>query len=103
MSAPGKRTAPATVIGQVTVLAPTGACAYYRLTWTNPDGTAGRTTGGKNLAAAITKATPLAGQLERAAGGRAMTPLSEILAVYLSTGVGRHGKIRFSGPPLDTV
>lgn len=94
MNGPGKRTAPAAVIGQVNVLAPTGASAYYRLSWTNPDGTAGRTTGGKELAAGHRQGDAAAGQLERAAGGRAMTPLAEILEDYLSTGVGRHGKIR---------
>lgn len=86
------RSQPIRVVGAVAVLAPTGSSPYYRLTWTNPDGTAGRTTAGKTEAGAVGKAEHLAATLRRAAGGKAMTPLSDIVAEYLSSPQGRNGK-----------
>lgn len=71
MTAPARgRARPVAVIGPVNVLAPRNDQRYYRLTWTNPDGTAGRTSGGTTLAAASAKATGLDVQLQQAAGSR---------------------------------
>ncbi|MCW2616430.1 MAG: hypothetical protein JWN08_3424 [Frankiales bacterium] len=75
MTAPARgRARPVAVIGPVNVLAPRNDQRYYRLTWTNPDGTAGRTSGGTTLAAASAKATGLDVQLQQAAGSRSRSP-----------------------------
>jgi hypothetical protein len=88
------RSVPVAVVGSVNVLVPSGASNYYRLTWTQPDGRPGRTTGSANLAAAKAKAkaASIDAGLQRAAGGLAMHTLSEIVIAYLSTPVGRNQK-----------
>jgi hypothetical protein len=87
-----RRRLPVATVGGVNVLAPAGTSPYFRLTWTQPDGTAGRTSGGRTLAGATAKATEIAAALHRAAGGKAMTPLREIVADYLSSPLGRNQK-----------
>lgn len=79
-------------IGAVNVLAPTASSPYYRLTWTQPDGRPGRTSGSTSLEAAKAKAAALDASLQRAAGGRAVFTLEEIVDDYLSSPVGRNQK-----------
>lgn len=86
------RAKPVDLLGQVAVLAPTGTCPYYRLTWTRPDGTAGRSNGGKTLQGATGKAASLDLVLAQAAGGKAMEPLDNVVEQYLSSTVGRNAK-----------
>jgi hypothetical protein len=86
------RRLPVAIIGAVSVLAPGGSSSYYRLTWTQPDGRPGRTSGSANLAAARAKAAAIDAGLQRAAGGLAIHTLAEIVADYVSTGVGRNQK-----------
>lgn len=71
------RSVPVAVIGAVSVLAPTGTSRYYRLTWTQPDGRPGRTSGSANLAAAKAKAAAIDVGLQRAAGGLAIHTLAD--------------------------
>lgn len=80
------RQLPVQVIGGVELFAPTGACAYYRLRWTEPDGSAGDTTAGRDLAGAAAKAALIERRLGRAAGPAAMTPLGQMFAEYLAEG-----------------
>lgn len=89
-----RRALPVAVIGAVNVLAPKDGQRYYRLTWINPDGTAGRTSAGTTLAAATGKATGLDAELQQSVGALSMSTLKEVLTVYLSTGKGRHQKIK---------
>lgn len=77
---------PVETIGRVRLYAPTPGCAGYRLRWTEPDGSAGDTTAGRDPAAAIAKATTLDRRLARAAGPAAMTPLGQVAAAYLTHG-----------------
>ena len=77
---------PVETIGQVRIFAPTPRCRSYRLRWTEPDGTPGDTTAGRDPAAAIAKATALDHRLARAAGAAAMTSLGEIFTEYLADG-----------------
>lgn len=80
------RRAPVGVVGRVEVFAPTGASPYYRLRWTEPDGTPGDTTAGRDPAAAAEKAAMVDRRLARAAGPAAMTPLRDAFAEYLVAG-----------------
>jgi hypothetical protein len=77
---------PVETVGQVRIFAPTEKCRSYRLRWTEPDGTPGDTTAGRDPATAITKATVRDRRLARAAGPGAMTPLGEIFTEYLADG-----------------
>lgn len=93
-AAPSPRGRPIASVGAVNVLAPTGTSPYYRLTWTQPDGTPGRTSGGRTKATALAKATEINNSLSRAAGAGAMTPLAVIADEYLSSPVGRNQKTK---------
>lgn len=87
-----RRNSPLVTVGRVNVLAPTGTSAYYRLTWTQPDGSLGRTSGGRTQESAVAKATGISAWLGQAAGGKAMATLKAITDDYLSSGVGRNQK-----------
>ena len=87
-----RRNPPLLTVGSVNVLAPTGTSPYFRLTWTNPDGTAGRTSGGRTREGAAAKAAGISAWLGQAAGGKAMTSLEAIADEYLSSPVGRNQK-----------
>lgn len=87
-----RRGLPIAVVGRVNVLAPTGSGPYYRLTWTQPDGKPGRTSGGRTKAGALAKAAGLDAGLARAAGAKAMTTLDVVAEDYLSSPVGRNQK-----------
>lgn len=80
------RQPPAETIGRVRIFAPTARCRSYRLRWTEPDGTPGDTTAGRDLKAARTKATRLDRRLAGGAGPAATTPLGEIFTAYLAHG-----------------
>lgn len=80
------RHGPVENVGRVEVFAPTGRSPYYRLRWTEPDGSPGDTSAGRDPAAAVAKAVVLDRRLARVAGPTAMTPLSEIFAEYLAEG-----------------
>ena len=86
------RTQPAAITGRVTILAPKGASPHYRLTWLQPTGLPGGTTGGRILADALIKAAQIDASLARASGSLAVTTLKEVAADYLSTVVGRNHK-----------
>lgn len=82
---------PVEVVGEVRVLAPTGSSPYYRLTWVEPDGSQGRTTGGRGLKAAVTKARLIDAELNAATEApKSLTPLVDVIAKYTSTHVGRN-------------
>jgi len=83
---------PVAVVGRVNILAPTGSSAYFRLTWTQADGSPGRTSGSTTLEAATSKATGIDGQLRLAAGDKTAATLAEVVADYTSTVVGRNHK-----------
>lgn len=86
------RNRPAATVGAVRVLAPTGSSPYWRLTWTEPDGRPGRTSGGRSQQSALAKATAIDADLQRATGPRGLTPLGVILAEYVASPAGRHHK-----------
>jgi hypothetical protein len=64
----------AATVGVVKVLEP-NAKGYYRLKWTEPDGTPGDTSAGKILELALEKATEINNRVTSAAGPKAVTAL----------------------------
>lgn len=86
------RSKPVAVVGSVHVLSPTGGGPYFRLTWTEPDGRPGGTSGGRSLEGAEFKAREIDEGLRRATGPQALTTLGEIMTEYVSTGEGRNEK-----------
>ncbi|MBC9733858.1 hypothetical protein [Nocardioides marmotae] len=78
---------PVETVGGVRVYAPTPRCRSYRLRWTEPDGTPGDTTAGRDRGTALTKATTLDRRLSRAAGPTALTPLGQVFTAYLAHGI----------------
>lgn len=90
------RRGPVDTVGAVNVLAPTAKAPYYRLTWTNTDGTAGRTSAGRDLDEARAKAADIDAWLARhaKAGVKGSTPLAELVARYTSTSTGRNQRRR---------
>jgi hypothetical protein len=76
------RSNPAKVVGQVEVFAPTGTNPYYRLRWTEPDGSPGDTSAWRDPAAALAKAAVVDRRLARAAGPAAMARLGQIFREY---------------------
>lgn len=86
------RRKPVKAVGDVNVLAPTPKSPYFRLTWIEPDGAQGRTTGTRTLAGAITKATEIDAGLKRATGPKALTPLDQIKNEYLASPGKLHQK-----------
>ncbi len=80
------RHAPVETVGRVRVFAPTAGCPIHRLRWTEPDGTPGDTTAGRDRVAALAKATTLDQRLARAGGAAALAPLGDVLAAYLADG-----------------
>ena len=86
------RAKPVAVVGRVRVLAPTGTDAYYRFTWTRPDGTQGRTRGCKTLEDAVEKAGTIDDVETRAADPLSTTTLGDVAALYLASPIGRHQK-----------
>jgi hypothetical protein len=87
-----KRRQRGTRVGAVSVLAPTGGSPYYRLTWTEPDGRPGRTSGGRAEAGARAKAAEINAMLDRAAGASGAMTLGDIKKLYLSSCEGRNHK-----------
>lgn len=84
-----RRNRPLEVVGAVGILAPTGKSPYFRLSWTEPDGEPGRTTAGKGIGFARTKATEIDERLNRAASGAAEAFLDDIITEYTSTHIDR--------------
>lgn len=78
------------MVGGVHVLIPVGLSKYFRLTWTNPDGTPGRTSAGRDLALAIEKAAEINAMIERAVGPAGSVPLDQVVEEYVSTVAGRN-------------
>jgi hypothetical protein len=74
----------------VQVFAPAGRSPYHRLRWTEPDGTRGDTSGGRDLPAALARAHALDERLARAAGPAATTPLVDVVRLYLADGHSPH-------------
>lgn len=72
-------------IGAVTLTGPTSK-GYFRLRWTEPDGTPGDTTAGRDLDAAIVKATDLDRRIGQASGPRATCSLSDVLGAFIADG-----------------
>ena len=77
MSAASNRLA--ATVGVVKVLEP-NAKGYYRLKWTEPDGTPGDTSAGKILELALEKATEINNRVTSAAGPKAVTALDVVVA-----------------------
>ena len=73
------------VIGGVTVTGP-NAKGYYRLKWHEPDGTLGDTSGSRDEAYARLKAHDINTRLTQAAGPKATTPLTQVVAAFLAEG-----------------
>ncbi|WP_416957839.1 hypothetical protein ACNKF0_09570 [Nocardioides sp. T5] len=73
------------IIGGVTVTGP-NAKGYYRLKWHEPDGTVGDTSGSRDEAYARLKAHDINSRLTQAAGPKATTPLTHVVAAFLAEG-----------------
>jgi hypothetical protein len=83
------RCKPVKAVGDVNVLAPTAKSPYYRLTWIEPDGRHGRTSGGRTLDGATSKAAEIDAWLQRATSPKGLTPLDQIRKEYLASPVRR--------------
>jgi integrase len=83
MSAARKPSIPS--VGVVDVFGPNPK-GYYRLKWSEPDGTPGDTTAGRILEPALEKAAEINERVSSAAGPKAVTTLDVILAEYLLAG-----------------
>lgn len=59
---------------------------YYRLKWTEPDGTLGDTSGGRTLESARAKANKVNQRLSRAVGPLATTPLRDMVDRFIAEG-----------------
>ncbi|MCK5927606.1 MAG: hypothetical protein KAG80_05340 [Nocardioides sp.] len=81
---PSKRS-PLEHIGAVRILHPC-AKGYYRLKWTEPDGSPGDTSGGRTLETARAKAATIDRRLSLAVGPLAMTLLPEMVDRFLAEG-----------------
>lgn len=88
------RAKPVAKIGIVSILAPKGDDPYYRCTWTRADGKAGRTTGGRTLEEARSKAESIDDFESRAVGARSYATIREAAQDWVSTPVGRNQKKR---------
>jgi len=86
------RCKPVKAVGEVNVLAPTAKSPYFRLTWIEPDGAQGCTTGTRTLAGAKLKAAVIDAGLQRATGPKGLTPLDQIKNEYLASPVKRNQK-----------
>jgi hypothetical protein len=93
------RCKPVKAVGNVNVLAPSTKSPYYRLTWIEPDGRHGRTSGGRTLTGAISKAAEIDAGLQRATGPKALTPLSQVMEEYLASPVRRNQKTKKDWSP----
>jgi hypothetical protein len=93
------RCKPVKAVGNVNVLAPTAKFRYYRLTWIEPDGRHGRTSGGKTLNGAMSKAAEIDAGLQRATGPKGLTPLDQVKEEYLASPVKRNQKTRKDWSP----
>lgn len=87
-------TEPVEVVGEVEVFAPTGNSPYYRLKWHEPDGRRGQTTGGRELAGAVSIAEDIDDRLAMAAGPQATTTLDAMNEEYLQLGCSPYGQQR---------
>ncbi len=95
------RNVPIATIDGVNVLGPSGTSKYYRLTWTNPDGSAGRTTAGRERGAAIARAEEVADDLRKAALGLSDARLADLVDKYTATRKGRNQRQTENGKPGD--
>jgi hypothetical protein len=77
-------------VGRVSVLPPKAGGRYYRLTWTKPDGTPGRTTAGRDEAGARAKAAEIDAGLRLAGGPDSHATLREVRDAYTSSGSDRN-------------
>jgi hypothetical protein len=73
------------MVGVVRVLEP-DAKGYYRLKWTEPDGTPGDTSAGRILEHAREKASEINDRVTSAAGPKAVAALEGVVAAYLAAG-----------------
>jgi hypothetical protein len=88
------RCKPVKVVEHVNVLAPTAKSRYYRLTWIEPDGRPGSTSGRRTLSEAMSKAADIDAGLQRATGPKSLTPLDQIKEEYLASPEKRNQKTR---------
>jgi hypothetical protein len=75
---------PVAFIDRVRILAP-NARGYYRLKWTEPDGSPEDTSGGRQLEPALGKAKDIDQRLALAAGPKAVTALQDVLAAFVAS------------------
>lgn len=71
---------------------------YFRLKWTEPDGTPGDTSGGMTLETARAKAATTDQRLSLAVGPLAMTPLPEMVELFLAEGTSPYPHKRTGKP-----
>ena len=84
-------------VGAVRILNPCSK-GYYRLKWTEPDGTLGDTSGGKTLEMARAKAATTDQRLSLAVGPLAMTPLPKMVELFLAEGTSPYPHKRTGKP-----
>jgi integrase len=93
------RRKPVKAVGDVNVLAPSAKSPYFRLTWIEPDGRHGGTTGGRTLDQARSKAAEIDAGLQRATGPKALTPLGQVMEEYLASPERRNHKTKKDWSP----
>jgi hypothetical protein len=93
------RCKPVKAVGAVNVLAPSAKSPYFRLTWIEPDGRPGRTSGNRTLAQAMSKANGIDAGLQRATGPKGLTPLGQVMEEYLASPVRRNQKTKKDWSP----
>jgi integrase len=79
-------------VGLVDIYAPTATCGYFRLKWSEPDGTRGDTTGGRYLDFARAKASGINDRIALCAGPLAVTSLEQMKQEYLAHGCSPFGE-----------
>ncbi|NPD06521.1 site-specific integrase [Nocardioides sp. zg-1308] len=94
-----KRTLPLESIGKVNIF---DRCSkgYFRLKWTEPDGTRGDTSGGPTMQTARAKATQINARLDLAVGPLAMTSLRDAVDLLITEGRSPYPHKRTNKPEL---
>lgn len=84
MSTRGKP--PVHCVGGVAIYEPTPSKPYFRLKWTEPDGSRGDTSGGKEFDLAVLKATDIDARVSGAAGPAGVTTVQDVVEAFLENG-----------------
>jgi integrase len=81
------RKEPVERVGGVAIYQPTLSKPYFRLKWTEPDGSSGDTSGGTVLDLAILKATDVDARVCGAAGPAGVATVQEVVEAFLASGI----------------